>query len=79
MSVISFQQAKQLILDRLMTMRNAMPVSERDMPRYIIGDPATRAWKTLSINDLITNVQMETQLGKSYVYSEVKRLGYAIA
>jgi len=79
MSMISYAQAKQLTLDRLRTVMNSMPVSERGMPRYILGDPVTGVMKSLSILDLINEVQRDTNIGKNYVYSEAKQLGYAIA
>lgn len=73
MSVISYAQAKTLVLDRLDGVLKTMPVSERDRPRYVIG------FKTFSINQLIVQVEMDTETGKSYVYSEARNLGYAVA
>ena len=70
--VLSFSQAKKLVLDRLRTVMREMPVSEREMPRYVIN------FKSYSILDLITQVEMETDVGRAFVYDEVKRLNYII-
>ena len=79
MSMISYAQAKQLTLSRLRTVMKDMAVSERGMPRYVLGDPVTGMMKTLSILDLIREVEGDTSLGRNYVYSEASQLGYAIA
>lgn len=78
MSAISYAQAKNLVLSRLKTAMTEIPVSERGMPRYIMGDPVTGRTVTLSILDLISNVEMNTAIGKAYVYDEAKRLDYVI-
>ena len=78
MSVLSYAQAKQLTLDRLKKVRDSMPYSEREMPRYVLGAPNAAKTETLSILDLIRQVEMDTPLGRAYIYGDVQQLGYAV-
>jgi len=73
MSVISYAQAKQLVLARLRQEMATMPASERTRPRYIIN------FKPYSILDLIAIVQRETPDGVKFVMDTVKQLGYAVS
>ena len=73
MSVISYEDAKQLTLDRLEQVKNSLPASERSRPRYIIQG------KSFSVLSLISEVIRNTDVGKSRVYSEMQSLGYAIS
>ena len=73
MSVISFAQAKELILARLRETMAAIPVSEREKARYIVQ------MKPLSILDLIRECQQETDIGKRYIVDQAKILGYVIS
>jgi len=70
--IISYYEAKQLILSRLRRVMEELPIAERAMPRYIIN------MKAYSILDLIREVEMDTSLGRQYVYDEARRLGYVI-
>lgn len=79
MSAISYFQAKDLTLARLRKVMSEMPVSERGMPRYVLGDPVTGVMRNLSVLDLIREVEGDTALGRNYVYSEARLLGYVIA
>ena len=72
MSIISFAQAKELTLARLRQWLEELPQAERSRPRKIID------FKAYSVLDLVREVEMETEVGKKYVYDEVKRLGYVV-
>lgn len=72
MSVISFEQAKELTLARLRQWLEELPEAERRRPRKIID------FKAYSVLDLIREVEMETEAGKTIIYDEVKRLGYLV-
>ena len=72
MSVISFEQGKQLTLARLRQWREELPEAERRRPRKIID------FKAFSVLDMIREVEMETETGKKIIYDEVKRLGYLV-
>jgi len=69
---ISYAEARTLVLSRLRDTMTRLPVVEREKPRYIIN------FRSLSILDLIREVEMDTDLGRRYVYDEARRLGYAI-
>lgn len=73
MSEITYSQAKQLVLARLREVMMLLPVSERPRPRYVI------AFKSYSILSLISEVERDSDVGKSWIYSEMERLGYAIS
>ena len=72
MSSISFSQAKQLVLARLRQWLQELPEAERRRPRKIID------FKAYSVLDLIREVEMETEVGKKYIYDEAKRLNYLV-
>jgi len=72
MSVISFEQAKELTLARLRQWLAELPEAERRRPRKIID------FKAYSVLDLIREVEMETEVGKKYLYDQVKQLGYLV-
>jgi len=73
MSLISFAEAKELVLARLRQWMQELPESERRRPRKIIN------FKPYSVLDLIAEVERETVVGRTYVFDEAKRLGYAVA
>ena len=72
MSVISFEEAKQLTLARLRQWLEELPEAERRRPRKIIN------FKAYSVLDLIREVEMETEVGRMIIYDEMKRLGYVV-
>jgi hypothetical protein len=72
MSVISFEQAKELTLARLKQWLEELPEAERRRPRKIID------FKAYSVLDLIREVEMETETGKKIIYDEMKRLNYVV-
>jgi len=72
MSAISFDQAKELTLARLRQWLAELPEAERRRPRKIID------FKAYSVLDLIREVEMETKVGKTYIYDEMKRLNYVV-
>ena len=73
MSAISFEEAKILVLERLRQWLQEVPESEKRRPRKIIN------FKPYSILDLIAEVEKESEVGKSIVFDEAKKLGYVIA
>ena len=72
MSAISFEQAKELTLARLRQWLTELPEAEKRRPRKIID------FKAYSVLDLIREVEMETEVGKKYIYDEAKRLNYVV-
>jgi hypothetical protein len=74
LSVITYEQAKTLILERLNQQAKQLPESEKQRPRFIVGN-----MKTLSILDLIAEIERDTELGRAYVNDQVKQLGYAVS
>ena len=72
MSVISFEQAKELTLARLRQWLEELPEAERRRPRKILD------FKAYSVLDLVREVEMETEVGKKYIYDEMKRLNYVV-
>jgi hypothetical protein len=72
MSAISFAEAKQLTLARLRQWLEELPQAERSRPRKIID------FKAYSVLDLVREVEMETEVGKKYIYDEMKRLNYVV-
>jgi len=72
MSAISFEQAKELTLARLRQWLAELPEAEKRRPRKIID------FKAYSVLDLIREVEMETKVGKTYIYDEAKRLNYLV-
>jgi hypothetical protein len=72
MSAISLAQAKDLVLARLRQWLQELPVAERERPRKIID------FKPYSVLDLIREVEMNTEVGKKYVFDEAKRMGYVV-
>jgi len=72
MSVISFDEARTLVLARLRQWLEQLPESERRRPRKIIN------FKPYSVIDLITEVEKDSDVGRTYVYDDAKLLGYAV-
>jgi hypothetical protein len=72
MSTVSFAEAKQLTLERLRQWLGELPEAEKRRPRKIID------FKAYSVLDLIREVEMETEVGKKYIYDEAKRLNYVV-
>jgi len=72
MSVVSFEEAKELTLARLRQWLAELPEAERRRPRKIID------FKAYSVLDLITQCEMETDVGRKYIYDEMKRLNYVV-
>lgn len=72
MSVISFAEARDLVLARLRQWLQEVPESERRRPRKMID------FKAYSILDLIAEVEKESEVGKTYVYDEAKRMEYVV-
>jgi len=71
-SVISFEQAKELTLARLRQWLEELPEAERRRPRKILD------FKAYSVLDLVREVEMETEVGKTIIYDEMKRLNYVV-
>jgi len=72
MSQLSFSDAKKLTLDRLRQWLNSLPESEKYRPRKIID------FKSYSVNDMIVEVEKESETGKKIVFDEMKQLGYVV-
>lgn len=72
MSQITFQEAKKLTLDRLNQWLLELPVSERNRPRIVID------FKTYSVNDMIVQVEMETEVGKNWIFKVAKQSNYVV-
>ena len=72
MSAISYQDAKAIVLARLQRIIESLPVAERSMPRIVIN------MRPYSYLDLLREVQMDTDVGRAYVYMVAKQLGYVI-
>jgi len=71
-SAISYQDAKAIVLARLQRIIESLPVAERSMPRIVIN------MRPYSYLDLLREVQMDTDVGRAYVYMVAKQLGYVI-
>lgn len=67
---ITFEEARRIVLEQLREWRNTLPKEQRMMP-FII-------WKeyVLSPNDIIREVELNTELGKRIVVAEIRKLGY---
>lgn len=72
MSVISYDQAKTLVLADLRKTMNEMPVAERSRPRYVIN------MKPYSILDLIALVERDAFEIRDWFYDRVKYMGYVV-
>jgi hypothetical protein len=72
MSVATFGEAQDLVLARLRQWLEEIPESERRRPRKVID------FKPYSILDLIREVEGNTEVGRTYVFDEAKRLGYVV-
>ena len=72
MSVISFGQARKLVLARLRQWLEEVPEAERRRPRIIIN------FVPYSILDLISEVERASDVGRKYVYDQAKLLGYVV-
>lgn len=72
MSSISYDQAKELVLARLRQWLDSLPAAERERPRKIID------FKPYSVLDLIREVEIESDVGKKYVFDQAKQLGYMV-
>lgn len=72
MSSISFAEAKELVLARLRQWMEELPESERRRPRKIIN------FKPYSVLDLIAEVERESEVGRTYVFDEAKKMDYVV-
>jgi len=72
MSVISYAQAKQLVLADLRKTMGEMPVAERSRPRYVIN------MVPYSILDLIALAERDAPEIRDWVYDRAKYLGYVV-
>jgi len=68
--VIPYEEARKIVLENLRKWRDLLPREQRTMP-FII-------WKehVLSPNDLVREVELNTELGKLIVIAEIRKLGY---
>lgn len=71
---ITKNQAAQLYLAQLQTEAAALSAVDREIKRYIVTDPVTRRMITLSITDLITEVQNRSQVGMLKAVAYVQEL-----
>lgn len=69
---ITKNQAADLYLSQLQVEAAALSPVDQQIKRYIVTDPVTRRMITLSIVDLMTEVQNRTQVGmlKALTYIE---------
>lgn len=72
MSVISYEEAKILVLADLRKTMSEMPVAERSRPRYVIK------FVPYSILDLIALVERDAPEIRDYVYDRAKYMGYVV-
>lgn len=70
---LTWEQARQLVLERLRSIQASLPASEQNMPRTIIRQRA------LSINDEIREVELWTELGKEIATRHLRDMGYSVA
>jgi len=59
---ISYEEAKRLTLDYLRSWMQQLPVAQRTRP-VIVFD-----WRSWSIPEMISQVEMNTDVGRRYVY-----------
>ncbi len=71
---ITKNQAAELYLAQLQTEAAALLPVDREIKRYIVTDPVTRRMVTLSIVDLITEVQNRSQIGMLKAVAYVQEL-----
>ena len=71
---ITKDQAAQLYLSQLQKEAAALSAVDREIKRYIVTDPVTRRMITLSITDLMTEVQNRTQVGMLKAVAYVQEL-----
>jgi len=72
MAEITYEEAKILVIERLRSWLEALPVAERPRPRIVV------AGRALSIPELIREVEMDTDIGRRYVYQEASAMGYYV-
>ena len=72
MSVISYEQARILVLADLRKTMSEMPVAERPRPRYIIN------MKPYSILDMIALVERNAPEISDFVFDRAAYLGYVV-
>lgn len=71
---ITKNQAAQLYLEQLQSEAARLSAVDREIKRYIVTDPVTRRMVTLSITDLITEVQNRSQIGMLKAVAYVNQL-----
>lgn len=67
---ITFEEARRIVLQKLREWRESLPKEQRALP-FII-------WKenVLSPNDMIREVELNTELGRMIVVAEIRKMGY---
>ena len=67
---ITFEEARRIVLRKLREWRDSLPKEQRTLPFVI--------WKeaVLSPNDMIREVELNTELGRMIVVAEIRKLGY---
>lgn len=68
----TYADARVLALAYYKGIRDSLPVPMREMPRYIY------AMQSLSVNDVIANIQNNTDLGKEIVFDYAKSMNWTI-
>lgn len=71
---ITKNQVAELYLSQLQTEAAALSAVDREIKRYIVTDPVTRRMVTLSIVDLMTEVQNRSQVGMLKAVAYVQEL-----
>lgn len=71
---ISKDQAAQLYLSQLQSEAAKLSAVDREIKRYIVTDPVSKRMITLSIVDLITEVQNRSQVGMLKAVAYVQEL-----
>lgn len=68
----TYADARSLALAYYSGVRDKLPVPMREMPRYIY------AMRSLSVNDVISNIQNNTDVGKEIVFDYAKSMNWVI-
>jgi len=71
---ITKTQAAQLYLSQLQSEAARLSAVDREIKRYIVADPVSKRSITLSIVDLITEVQNRSQIGMLKTVAYVQEL-----
>ncbi|GAF76540.1 unnamed protein product [marine sediment metagenome] len=71
---ITKNEVAELYLAQLQSEAARLSAVDREIKRYIVTDPVTRRMVTLSITDLITEVQNRTQVGMLKAIAYVQEL-----